>query len=226
MGFGAFGVFDSLVVEEADAGTAPYDPIPIVLPYRAQPMSAFFVLFGNPGGCCCCCCCCCCSEEQSFLTSRRVTGFSSNDRCVSFVKPLRPSRSASSAKLFEVRTRVVRFGIEVARLAWMLLTRLRASRRVCNRGESGKFERMVTSLSVRSMASWSCVATRQERRIASSGSGEEGSLLRRPSFRWRGFCALWSSGSISTELGSKCSIRPFQLYAPLRSNSRSLRGLR
>lgn len=67
----------------------------------------------------------------------------------------RGSRSASSATLFDVRTRVVRFGIELARLACMLVTRLRASRRVCNRGESGKLDMEAISLSVKSIASWS-----------------------------------------------------------------------
>lgn len=65
------------------------------------------------------------------------------------------SRSASSAKLLEVRTRVVRLGIEDASVGWMLLTLLRARRRVCSRGDRGKLERIVISLSVKSMASWS-----------------------------------------------------------------------
>jgi len=89
-------------------------------------------------------------------TSRLATGFSINTKCVSFEKCLSGSRSASSAKLFEVRTSAVRFGIEVARLACMLLTRFRARSRVCRRGEKGKFERAVISLSVKSIASWSC----------------------------------------------------------------------
>ena len=37
----------------------------------------------------------------------------------------------------------------------MLATRLRASSRVCSRGERGKLARAVMSLSVKSMASWS-----------------------------------------------------------------------
>ena len=61
----------------------------------------------------------------------------------------------SSAKLFEVRTKVVRFGRELARVGCMLLTRFRASRRVRNRGLRGKFESAVMSLSVKSIASWS-----------------------------------------------------------------------
>ena len=54
-------------------------------------------------------------DNTSFL----VTGFSSKDRCVSLVNLRRGSRSASSARLLEVRTSVVRFGIEAARLGWI-----------------------------------------------------------------------------------------------------------
>lgn len=64
------------------------------------------------------------------------------------------SRSASSAKLLDVRMRVVRFGRLVARLDWMLVRRLRARRSVCRRGERGKLERAPMSLSVKSIASW------------------------------------------------------------------------
>lgn len=51
-------------------------------------------------------------EYTSFL----VTGFSSRLKCVNLGNVLSGSRSASSAKLFAVRTRVVRFGSEVARV--------------------------------------------------------------------------------------------------------------
>ncbi len=88
-------------------------------------------------------------------TSFLVTGFSSRLKCVSRWKFRSGSRSASSAKLFDVRTRVVRFGIEVARLGCMVLMRLRARSRVCRRWERGKLEREAMSLSVKSMASWS-----------------------------------------------------------------------
>ena len=47
-------------------------------------------------------------------TSFLVTGLSSNDRCVSFVKCLKVSKSANSARLFCVRIRHVRLGIEFA----------------------------------------------------------------------------------------------------------------
>ena len=55
--------------------------------------------------------------------------------------------------LLEVRINVVRFGNELARVGCMLLTLFRASRSVRNRDESGKLERAVISLSVKSMAS-------------------------------------------------------------------------
>ena len=57
---------------------------------------------------------------------------------------------------------MVRFGNEFARVGCMLLTLFRARRSVRNRGERGKLERAVMSLSVKSMASWSysnCSAT-------------------------------------------------------------------
>ena len=53
-----------------------------------------------------------------------------------------------------MRTRVVRFGRVVARLDWMVVRRLRASRSVCRRGERGKLESETRSLSVKSIASW------------------------------------------------------------------------
>lgn len=84
-----------------------------------------------------------------------MTGFSSKERCVSLGKFRSGSRSASSAKLLDVRVREVRLGSEFASVDCMLLTLLRARRRVRNRGESGKLERAVMSLSVKSMASWS-----------------------------------------------------------------------
>lgn len=95
--------------------------------------------------------------DRASRTSRLVTGFSSSDTWVSREKFLSTSRSASSAKLFEVRIKVVRFGRELARVGCMLLTRFRASRRVCNRGLSGKFDSAVMSLSVKSIASWSYI---------------------------------------------------------------------
>ena len=74
---------------------------------------------------------------------------------MSLGNPLSASRSASSAKLLDVRTKVVRLGSELASVGWMLLTLFRARRSVRNRGESGKLARAVMSLSVKSMASWS-----------------------------------------------------------------------
>lgn len=92
---------------------------------------------------------------RAILTCFRVTGFSSKERCVSRGNFRSGSRSASSATLFDVRTRVVRLGIEFARVACILLTLLRARRSVCNRGDKGKLEMAVMSLSVKSIASWS-----------------------------------------------------------------------
>lgn len=90
---------------------------------------------------------------RSYRTSRLVTGFSSRERCVSLGKFRSGSRSASSAKLLDVRIKEVRFGNEFASVDCMLLSLLRARRRVRSRGESGKLERAVMSLSVKSMAS-------------------------------------------------------------------------
>lgn len=90
-----------------------------------------------------------------FQTSFLATGFSSNERCVNLENFASTSRSASSAKLLEVSIRVVRFGKEFGSVGCRLLTRFLASSSVRKRGESGKLERAVISLSVKSMASWS-----------------------------------------------------------------------
>jgi len=58
--------------------------------------------------------------------------------------------------LFCVSTNVLRFGMLFDKLVCMLDTRFRAHSNVCSRGESGKLPRTVMSLSVRSIASWSC----------------------------------------------------------------------
>lgn len=57
--------------------------------------------------------------------------------------------------LFDVRIKVVRLGIDLEMVGCMLLTLLRAKRSVCSRGESGKLEIELISLSVKSIASWS-----------------------------------------------------------------------
>ena len=106
---------------------------------KTQVNVCYYIHFSRPG------------RPTSFL----VTGLSSNDRCVSLVKCLKVSKSANSARLFCVRIRHVRFGIEFASVGWMLVMRLRASSRVCSRGDSGKFARAEMSLSVKSIASWS-----------------------------------------------------------------------
>lgn len=55
-------------------------------------------------------------QEGGERTSFRVIGFSSRVKCVNFVNVFRGSRSASSDKLFEVKTRVVKFGRDEARV--------------------------------------------------------------------------------------------------------------
>ena len=122
----------------------------------------------------------------------------------------RASRSASSAKLLEVRIRVVRFGSEAASVDWMLLILLRARSSVRSRGERGKLERAVMSLSVKSMASWSysdyCSAVASQyslvpiarlRRMKGGGKGEregrqwgEEKPLQHPNSQSAGFCVL------------------------------------
>jgi hypothetical protein len=59
------------------------------------------------------------TEGKAELTSFRVIGFSSRVKCVSFVKFCSGARSASSDMLFEVKTRVVKFGRDEARVDWM-----------------------------------------------------------------------------------------------------------
>ena len=113
------------------------------------------------------------------------------------------SRSASSAKLLEVRTRVVRFGSEAASVDWMLLILLRARSSVRSRGERGKLERAVMSLSVKSMASWSysdyCSAAVSQyspvpiarlRRMKGGRQWGEDKPLQHPNSQSRGFCVL------------------------------------
>jgi hypothetical protein len=74
-------------------------------------------------------------------------------KCVSAGNVPNTSRSASSAKLFAVRTNVVRLGNEFARVGWILAILLRARRRVFSRGERGKFPSVWISLSVKSIQS-------------------------------------------------------------------------
>lgn len=135
---------------------------------------------------------------------------------MSLVNLLKTSRSASSAKLFWVRIKAVRFGIEFASVGCMLLTRLRARRRVCRRGERGKLERVLMSLSVKSIASWSYIKSVSiEKRLC---LGYIGGLktFATPRFSIAGI--LWPADSrklISMELIPKCSICSFQLCTHL-----------
>lgn len=88
-------------------------------------------------------------------TSFLVTGFPTNDRYVSFLKPARGSKSVSWASLFFVSTSVVRFGRLALRFACMVVMRFCARNRVRRRGVRGKFPSIAMSLSVKSMASFS-----------------------------------------------------------------------
>ena len=113
----------------------------IVLPYQASVLAYFEMRHGGHG-----------ANRTSFL----VTGFSDKLRCVSRRKFLRGSRSASSAKLLDVRMRVSRLGMEFGIVNCIELTLFLARRRTRNRGDRGKLAREAMSLSVKSMASdWS-----------------------------------------------------------------------
>ncbi len=91
-----------------------------------------------------------------------MTGFSKSTKCVNRRNPLRGSRSPSSARLFEVKTSEERFGMEFATEGWMLDTRFLAISKVRNRGNSGKLAKVLMSLSVKSIASWSCVIVQMD----------------------------------------------------------------
>lgn len=97
------------------------------------------------------------------LTSFLVTGLSRRTRCVKRGNVARGSKSASSLRLLDSSWRFVRFGIELASVGCMVATRLRARRRVCIRGDSGKLPRTWMSLSTKSMASWGYMAVKEMR---------------------------------------------------------------
>ena len=143
----ALCIFDFSVIQEADGRTSPDDISSIMLFFHQ--LSCSLLLFPTmppqlaPTS----------SERKGKLTSFLQTGFSMHTRWVKFLNPPSGSRSANSLKLFAVNTSVVRFGIDFASVGWMEDKRLRASSRVLKRGESGMFERIWMSLSVRSMAS-------------------------------------------------------------------------
>lgn len=92
-------------------------------------------------------------EQTSFF----VTGLSTNTRWVRPANFPRTSRSDSSVRLFVARTRFLRFGIELGRVGWMVLMRLRARSSVRILGDKGKFPSTWMSLSVKSIASWGWV---------------------------------------------------------------------
>lgn len=90
---------------------------------------------------------------RDIRTSFLVTGLSTSTRCVRRVILPKISRSASSATLFDARTRFFRPGMDFAIVGWMLATRFRASSSVVMRGDKGKLPRTWISLSVKSIES-------------------------------------------------------------------------
>lgn len=91
--------------------------------------------------------------DRTKRTSFFVTGLSISTSCVSRENFPSTSKSDSSVKLLDESTRFVRLGIEFGRVDWIEEIRLRASKRVRIRGESGKFPRIWISLSVKSIES-------------------------------------------------------------------------
>lgn len=130
-----FGVFDLLVVQEPNARTSPDDPMPVIL----KPNHLIICLLHVPRG----------GIRTSFL----VTGFSSSDKWVSLLNFDNGSKSASSERLFAASAKTCRFGMELARVGWMVEMRFRARRSVFRRSERGKLPSCWMSLSVKSIAS-------------------------------------------------------------------------
>lgn len=93
-------------------------------------------------------------------TSLFVTGLSTNDTKVNFLNPLSTSKSASSATLFWVKTRVLSAGTLLTTFASMRWILFLAHSSVWSLGLWGKFVRTEMSLSVKSMHSWSRAAPR------------------------------------------------------------------
>ena len=97
---------------------------------------------------------------QRIHTSLFATGLSTSDRKVNFSNPLNTSKSANSATLFCVKTRVFSAGTLLVTFFSILWMRFLAHSRVCNLGLCGKFVRTEMSLSVKSMHSCSRAAPR------------------------------------------------------------------
>lgn len=140
------GLLDLLVVQEPHRGTPPHHPVPVLLRHSVSRRFPTTLLpgirHGHEGG-----------GAREKPTSFFVTGLSISTRCVSRANLASASRSDSSDRLFEASTRFVRLGMAFGRLGWIVATRLRASRSVCIRGDSGKLPRFWMSLSVRSIES-------------------------------------------------------------------------
>lgn len=147
-------------------------------------------------------------------TSFLVTGFSIKVKCVNLGKFPNESKSANSATLFAVRTSVVRFGSDEASVGWICLMRLRARSSVWRRGNSGKFANDEISLSVKSIASWSCNRQHRRRNVTARET-QRGTNppWQCPNSQSPGSCALYVSNAnmISIKLISKCSICSFQV---------------
>lgn len=90
-----------------------------------------------------------------YLTFWEITGLSRRARCLSFVSDESGSRAGRSAIRLCERLRVIRFGMDREIEGWIVEMRLRARRRVLSFGLRGKLPSVATSLSVRSMHSWS-----------------------------------------------------------------------
>ena len=130
-------------------------------------------------------------------------------KCVSFGNVDKTSKSASSAILLAVSTKVVRLGMDCASDDCMLATRFRARRSVCNLGERGKFPSTWMSLSVKSMASSGCVNPAEVSKLTSLHKGNE-TYASNTQILNRGYlmsCTL--KYSISTQLASMRSIMFF-----------------
>lgn len=148
-------------------------------------------------------------------TSFLATGLSSRTKCVNRDKPRRLSKSANSVKLFEVKTKLVRWGTDDASVGWICLMRFRARRSVWRRGKKGKFPREVMELSVKSIASWSCCEKNMSMSLGTSRSKTRKGppTFAIPKFSIAGILCptrLEHTKRYQSSSFQKCSICPFQ----------------
>jgi len=168
--------------------------------------------------------------KTQVLTSFLVTGFSSRDKCTSFLNLPRGSRSPNSERLFAVKVNTVRFGIDFTSVGWITDIRFLASSRVCSRSDNGKFPSCWISLSVKSIASCGYKSRKVKKNNPSTGSIHKiGVGIRTPATpRFSIAGILWPSRRCICSIqliDQKCSTCSLG-NAPLRSSSRSLMGLR